>query len=122
MKVLIVDDSAIIRQRIVEMLDDVEGVDVVGQTDNAEEGVAMAGAMRPDVAIVDLNLRNGGNGMDVLDAIRRNGAQSIVIVLTNHAEPINRAACLAAGADYFFDKSTSFERIGPLLRLMTRSA
>ncbi len=121
MDVLIVDDSVIVRERLIEMLGGVDGVRVVGQADNAEEGAHLADAMRPDVAIVDLNLRDGGTGLDVLRAIRRNGAESVVIVLTNHPEPINRAACLADGADYFFDKSANFGRIEPLLRLMLRT-
>jgi len=43
-------------------------------------------------------------------------------VLTNQPDPQYREACMAAGADHFFDKSTEFERIGDVIRQMRHAS
>lgn len=106
-KVFIVEDSDPVKRRLVATLTDVSGVEVIGSA--ASEGEAIQGilASRPDVAIVDIQLRTG-NGMNVLQEVKRHQAGLKVIVLTNFGYPQYRRRCLEAGADYFLDKSAEF--------------
>ena len=70
-----------------------------------------------DVAIVDLNLKEG-TGLGVIESIRALHATAppTIIVLTNYAFPEFETACLERGADYFFDKSTQFGAVKVLLQ------
>ena len=115
MKVLIADDSQIVRERLVYLLDDVEGVEIVGQAEDAVEGTDLAEAARPDVAILDVRMPRG-SGVDVLRSIKRDNPAATVIILTNFVDPEARQLCLAQGADYFFDKSIEFEKAVQVLR------
>ena len=108
--VYIVDDSAAIRGRLVDLLSRIEGIDVVGEASNASEAIAGILRFRPHGVVLDLNLM-GRTGIDVLRTVHPQAPEIVFVVLTNHAEPQYRAACVKAGASYFLDKSCDFERV-----------
>ena len=108
--VFIVDDSAAIRMRLVEMLARTAGVVVVGEASSAREAIAAILRLQPDSVLLDLNLF-GRTGIDVLRAVHGAAPHIAFIVLTNHAEPQYRRACTHAGARYFLDKSREFTRV-----------
>ncbi|HEY6864004.1 MAG TPA: response regulator transcription factor [Burkholderiales bacterium] len=115
MKVLIADDSQIVRERLAYLLGDVEGVEIVGQAEDAVEGSNLAEALKPDVAILDVRMPRG-SGLDVLRSIKSHHPSATVIILTNFVDPEARQLCLARGADYFFDKSIEFDKAVDVLR------
>jgi DNA-binding NarL/FixJ family response regulator len=106
----IVDDSAAIRGRLVEMLSRLDGVRVVGEAADAATAVVDILALRPDSVILDLHL-GAGSGMQVLRAVHPHLPRTVFVVLTNHSELQYRRACTLAGAAHFLDKSTEFERV-----------
>lgn len=108
--VYIVDDSATIRSRLAEILRRIAVVRVVGEAGAAPQAVVEILALRPDSVLLDLDLR-GTSGMQVLQAVHGQAPEIAFVVLTNHAEPQYRRACERAGASYFLDKSTEFERV-----------
>ena len=108
--VYIVDDSLAIRSRLAEMLGRMDGVRVVGGAGAASTAVAEILSLRPHSVLLDLNL-HGSSGMQVLRAIHPQAPEIVFVVLTNHAEPQYRRACERAGATYFLDKSTEFDRV-----------
>src|SRR5690349_15642955 len=110
MKVFIVEDSPAICERLVEMVEGVEGNVVVGQADTYEGAVAGIAESHPDVAIFDIKLARG-NGIDALAAAKRGQPDLFGIVMSNFATPQHRKASADAGAEYFLDKSADFERI-----------
>jgi len=120
MKVLIADDSEIVRERLAYLLGDVEGVEIVGQAEDAVEGSNLAEALKPDVAIVDVRMPRG-SGVDVLRAIKRDNPSATVIILTNFVDPEARALCMAQGADYFFDKSIEIDKAVAVLRDLSQT-
>jgi DNA-binding response OmpR family regulator len=69
--------------------------------------------------ILDIRMP-GGSGMDVLQAIKREKQAPMVIMLTNYPYPQYRKKCLGLGADYFFDKSTEFEKVTELFKQLRR--
>ncbi len=111
LRVFLVEDSAILRDRLVEMFGTWTNVEMVGQ---AETQAAAETALRTqnwDVLILDLQLLHG-TGLGVLDSLRGHRKPgTTVIVLTNYAIPSYRARSLELGADYFFDKARDFEKI-----------
>jgi len=108
--IYIVDDSLAIRSRLHDMLGRLENVRVVGEAGGAGQAVAEILSLRPHSVLLDLNL-DGSNGMQVLRAIHPQAPEIVFVVLTNHAEPQYRRACERAGAAYFLDKSTEFDRV-----------
>jgi DNA-binding NarL/FixJ family response regulator len=120
MKVLIADDSEIVRERLAYLLGDVEGVEIVGQAEDAVEGQDLAEALRPDVAILDVRMPRG-SGVDVLRSIKRDNPAATVIILTNFVDPEARALCMAQGADYFFDKSIEIDKAVAVLRDLSQT-
>ncbi|MEO6928894.1 MAG: response regulator [Casimicrobiaceae bacterium] len=115
LRVVLVEDSPIIRERLIESLTATGTIEVVGQADNERGAVAALASGEWDALILDLQLKQG-TGLGVLKAlspIRPPGAK--VIVLTNYAIPQYRDRSLALGADYFFDKSREYDRVRNVL-------
>lgn len=112
-KVFIADDSRIVLERLITLLEELTGVEIVGQAENVTEAIRDIRNLQPDVAILDIHLPDG-NGIDVLRQIKQDGAGPIVIILTNYPYPGYRQRCLQAGADFFLDKSTEFDQIPAL--------
>ena len=117
MKVFVVDDSPLVGERLVSLLSEVDGVDVVGSAESAEEGIEGISKSKPDVAILDIRMP-AGNGIAILERIKRHGSSPTVIMLTNYPYPQYRKKCMAAGADYFFDKSGEFQKVTDVLERM----
>ena len=119
MRILIADDSSILRARLISLLAYLRGIEVVGQAEDAIEARILAEKLRPDVAILDLRMPLG-SGADVLHDIKKLNPAPKVIMLTNYPHPENRKKCIDGGADYFFDKSTEFQNVVSVLRDMLR--
>ena len=108
--VFIVDDSVSIRTRLAQMLARIDNVEVVGEAGTANEAVAGILRIRPDSVLLDLNLM-GSTGFDVMRKVLPAAPATIFVVLTNHAEPQYRDACMNAGARYFLDKSCDLDKV-----------
>jgi len=109
-RVIIVDDSPVVRARLVTMLAEAPGVRVVGEAWDGPEALRLVRTHAPDVVVLDLNLP-GMNGLEVLALLKEDPSPPVVIVLTNHPHDRYRLACVRAGADFFFDKSRDIERV-----------
>jgi DNA-binding NarL/FixJ family response regulator len=110
LRIIIADDSLMLRQRLVSMLSEVAGVEVVGEVQGAAETLAAIRACHPDVLTLDIQMF-GSNGLDVLRQIKREPGAPVVLLLTNQVSPPYRRTCLAAGADFFLDKATESMRV-----------
>ena len=120
-KVFLVDDSLVIRERLRRMLADVEAVKVIGEAGDAQAALDAIRIQKPDVVLLDIHLLNG-NGIDVLQSLKKSMPTLAVIILTNYPYPQYRHKCLEAGADFFFVKSTEFDQIVPALQELAKRA
>jgi DNA-binding NarL/FixJ family response regulator len=111
MKVFLVDDSAIVLEKLAVMVSGIEGVEIDGQATNEHDAIQSIVKLKPDVVILDIRLNGGGNGMNVLKRIKKEMPPPIVIMLTNYPYLQYRNKCKELGADYFFDKVTEIEKI-----------
>src|SRR2546428_3470418 len=114
-KVFIVDDSPVVRERLATLLSDLPSVEIVGQAEIAFEAISATRRLKPDVMLLDISMP-GGSGIHVLEMVKKERPAPLVIMLTNFAHEQYRQKCLQLGADYFFDKSTEFERVTEVLR------
>jgi DNA-binding NarL/FixJ family response regulator len=108
LNVFIVEDAPQVRRRIAETLSSLAQVRVVGEAEDTVTALAGIAASSPDVAVVDLRLADG-SGIELLATLSREQPAVVTMVLTNHSGPPFQAACDAAGADFFFDKTSEFD-------------
>ena len=108
MKIFVADDSSAIRERIVQLVSEVHNAEVVGQASDGSETLRAIPQSHPDLVILDLKMPGAG-GFEILPLIKGLSSPPLVMVLTNYATSMHRAACKNLGADYFFDKSKEFE-------------
>jgi DNA-binding NarL/FixJ family response regulator len=117
-KVFIADDSAAMREHVLELMQDIPGVKIVGFASEGAEAVASIRQLRPDVVLLDIQLPHG-SGLDVLRSIKQNGRGPLTIVATNFPYPQYRKRALDLGADYFLDKTTDIEELRGLIAQLT---
>lgn len=120
LKLFLVDDSVYIRQRLTRMLAQLKDVEIVGQASEANQATQAILHLKPDVVLLDIGLTGEGTGINVLQNVKQKKSTPVVIVLTNYPDQAYQRKCLAAGADFFFDKSTQFERVVPVIEQMLK--
>jgi DNA-binding NarL/FixJ family response regulator len=110
-RVFIVEDSPLIRKRIIENLQALGGFVVIGYAEDEDAAVAAIVAAKPDVVVTDIRLKEG-NGIEVVRQLREKGyaPRPRIYVLSNYANPEYRRQCELVGADNFFDKSGEYDR------------
>ena len=121
-RLLLIEDSALLRERITAMLTVPGLMQVAASADTEGAAVARIIAEHFDVMIVDVELREG-SGINVIRAARGlNGTRPrpLIIVLTNYSLPAVRERCMAAGADHFLDKMQQFSELRPLIESALR--
>jgi DNA-binding NarL/FixJ family response regulator len=106
-KVFLVEDSAMLRQRLLAILGSIPGAVSCGHAAGAAEAISGIQSAKPDAVVLDIQLEDG-SGFDVLRAV---GGSTAVYVLTNFANDAYRRKAEALGARGFFDKSTEVERL-----------
>jgi DNA-binding NarL/FixJ family response regulator len=114
MKVFIVEDSSLLRERLGELVAEIKGVEMVGSANDAQMALDVMSAFKPDVVILDIRLPNG-SGIEILQKLKSQLPSPRVIMFTAFPYPQYRQKCLQAGADYFFDKTTEFDHIPPVI-------
>lgn len=115
LRVLLIEDSPLIRERLAETIIEAGRIEIVGHADSEHAAIGLIAATTWHAMVLDLQLRHG-TGLGVLRAlvsVRPPGAR--VIVLTNYAFPQYRAKSLALGADHFLDKAREYHRVREIL-------
>ncbi|MBV9868841.1 MAG: response regulator transcription factor [Abitibacteriaceae bacterium] len=113
-RVVIADDSALIRQRLDALLTPHTHIEIVGLAEDAPAATEHIRRLLPHAIVLDWHMPGGG-GLQVLKDIQGEPRKPLVIVLTNYADEPYRARAMAAGADYFLDKSSEFSQVGELI-------
>jgi len=119
-KVLIADDSLVVGHRLMNMISEVGGIQVVGQAQSGSEAIELCERLHPDVVILDIRMPKG-NGISALEVIKKTKPDTVVVMLTNYPYPQYRKKCKKAGADYFFDKSSEFEKVTEVLEQLLQN-
>ena len=115
LRVLIADNSILVREQLEILVSEIEGVGLAGRAMDAIEGMQAVERLKPDVVILDITML-GGIGIQTLEMIKAYGTAPVVIVLTLYPSPQYRDKCLQVGAEYFFDKTTAFDRVTEVLQ------
>ena len=120
MKVVIADDSPLLRERLKSLILSVRNVDIVGEAVNGIEALDFIKNKNPDLIFLDIRVPEL-NGIETLEKIKKSGSQTKVCILTNYPYPQYKTRCLAEGADYFFDKNQDFQQIREMIANLEQS-
>jgi len=114
MRFLIADDTDVLRARLVDIISEIKGTEIVGEARNLEEVMEAVEKLSPDVVILDIRMP-GGNGFTALEQIKKRENPPIVIMFTNYPFLQYRKRSMVLGADYFFYKAIEFEKLVGLI-------
>jgi CheY-like chemotaxis protein len=108
-RVFVVEDSPLIRRRIIDDIIAMGRFDVVGFAESQDDAIESITTLHPDVVVTDLRLKVG-SGIEVVRQVRASGLATPprIFVLTNYASAEYKQKCLLSGADDFFDKSCNY--------------
>ena len=118
MQVFLVEDSAVIRKRLADLVASVPGAEICGEAASAEAAIREILATRPDVVVLDFALESG-SGFDVLRAVHPQAPRIDFYLLSNFSAAPYRTLARTLGARDFFDKSDEFERVRDVIRERT---
>jgi DNA-binding NarL/FixJ family response regulator len=118
-RVVLVDDHAVVRSGLAQLLDGADGIEVVGQAGDGGEAVELVRRIRPDVVVMDLQMP----GMDGVEATRRIVEEELgaeVVVLTSYSDNTRIVAALDAGAVGYLLKDADPEDVLAGVRAVSR--
>jgi DNA-binding NarL/FixJ family response regulator len=108
LRVLLVEDSPLIAERVRDLLETEAGATVVYVAEDENGAIRAVREHNADVMILDLQLRHG-TGFNVLRALGE--SRPTTIIMTNYAQPQYRARAKEFGVEYFLDKASDFEKL-----------
>ncbi|MGL3198659.1 MULTISPECIES: response regulator [Curtobacterium] len=119
MRVLLVDDHALVRSGLRAVLGTTDDCEVVGEAATGEEAVAIAPALRPDLVVMDLSMPGAG-GVDATARLRAEVPDARVLVLTTFSDDHRVRAALSAGATGYLLKDAAPEEVVAAVRAAAR--
>lgn len=119
LRVLLVEDSRILAEKIVELLSEDPVVRIVGVVATEDDAICALQAELPDAVVLDLRLAEG-SGFGVLTFLRGLAVRPRVVVMSNYVMPAYRQRVEQLGADWFLDKSSQFGELPGVLHAWHR--
>ncbi len=119
MRILLVDDHAVVRAGLRRLLEDTEGFDVCGEAGTAKDAIELVEIRRPDVVVLDIGLPDA-DGLDIIETLRVKGRGSRVLVLSMHDEPERVERSFSSGADGYLVKEAAESELVAALEAMHR--
>jgi DNA-binding NarL/FixJ family response regulator len=119
MDILIADDSDLILMRLKDQLNACKDIRIVGMFRNGTDALNHMLHIKPDVAIIDIELPDL-NGFEILREIRKVNGDIKIIVLTLLSSDFYRKRAKQLGSDYFFSKTDQFQEVlGAITSMIT---
>jgi DNA-binding NarL/FixJ family response regulator len=109
MKILVVDDHAVVREGIRRLLATISGAEIFEAADS-QEALAQCRAVVPDVIVLDINL-NGSSGLELLRRLKSEEIPARIVMFTMHSEPSYAMRALKAGAAGYVSKSADADEL-----------
>jgi DNA-binding NarL/FixJ family response regulator len=106
LRVLLVDDHNLVRSGIRSLLEDIEGIEVVGEAADGGRAIELALELRPDLAVMDIAMK-GVTGLEAAARIRRDVPETRVLILSMYANEEYVLAALKAGASGYLLKDAA---------------
>lgn len=116
LKILLVDDHAIVREGFKRLFSEAVGFEVVGEATDAESALASIRSCAPDIAVLDLSLAGGASGLVLLSQIRTQAPDVLCVMMSMHDDPGLVLRALDSGARAYISKAAAPDEVVALLR------
>jgi len=117
MKILIIDNSLFLREKLVKAFFEMDNTLLMKEASTFEEGDAAFSSFDPDLVILEIDLLSHG-GMPLLRKMKRNSPATVVIIFTDYSTGEFKSKYLQAGADYFFDNCKEYREMLEVVRTL----
>lgn len=114
-RVIVADDEHLIREALAALLELTDDIEVAGQAASGDEALALARKVRPDVAVLDLQMP-GLSGTEVAAALASELPDTNCVIVTSHGLPGHLKQALAHGVRGFVPKTISGARLAEVIR------
>lgn len=118
MKILVAEDTKLVRDLIRRILSKLPFVTAIEQAEDVSEILASVGKQDCDLVLLDLDFPSG-KGFDVLRSIKQADRSPTVIILSGHVDPLVHQACLATGAAFVLNKCADIGRLPDILMTLS---
>jgi DNA-binding NarL/FixJ family response regulator len=118
-RIVLVDDHAMVRAGIRALLDRIAGIAVVGEAANGREAIALVAEHQPDLALINISMPEL-NGLEATTRIRQAFPRTQVVILSLHADEEYVRGALAAGASGYLVKTANASELELAIRAATR--
>jgi DNA-binding NarL/FixJ family response regulator len=119
MRVILADDHTLVRAGIRALVENLEGVTVVGETGDGREALELVERHRPDVLLLDITLP-GLNGLEIAERTTRSSPSTRIVILSVHANEAYVAQALRAGVAAYLLKDAAATELALALRAVGR--
>jgi len=119
MRVLLADDHTLVRAGIRGLVEAIPGVEIVAETGDGQQALALILERHPDIALVDVSMP-GLNGLELAARVAREAPRTRVAILSMHGTPGHVAQALRAGVKGYVLKDAAAEELPLLLRAVMR--
>ena len=116
-RILIVDDHALVRRGLAGLIGDEPNLEVCGEADNINDALALVRTEEPDVAIVDISLKNE-NGLELIKRIKAVNRSIKILVSSMHEETLFAERAIHAGASGYIEKGEQDDFIIEAIRVI----
>lgn len=110
-RIMIVDDHAVVRSGLKALLNESEHLEVVGEAAEGNEAIALAKELKPDVVLMDLSMPHGKDGMSATSELKKALPDTAVLVLTMHDDDEYLFRAISSGASGYILKSAPHEEL-----------
>ena len=114
-KVVIVDDHPLFRERLAQLINHEPDMEVTGESDTAEDAIQLIRNRSPDLAIIDITLK-GSSGLELIKSIKALSIGVPVLVLSMHEESLYAERALHAGATGYITKHQAADEVLSAIR------
>jgi two-component system response regulator NreC len=115
-RIMVVDDHAVVRSGLIMLLDGKHGMQVVGEAADGDEAITKAGELRPDVVLMDLSMPHGKDGLTAAGELKKLLPDTAVLILTMHDDEEYLFRAIQAGASGYILKSAPHEELLTAIR------
>ena len=115
-RVLLVEDHPMFRDQLARVIGEEPDLEICGAADNIRDAMELTRTIKPDLAIVDISLKDGPGGIEFLKDIRAQEIKLPVLVLSMHKESLYAERILQAGGKGYISKSQSADELKRAIR------
>jgi len=109
-KIILADDHCLVRTGLRRLLDDVDNITVIGETDNGSDAIVLVKELIPDIVILDINMPVL-NGIKATEILRRDFPELKIIIVSMHSDEMFPQRLIKAGANAYLTKDSGIKEI-----------